>query len=73
MGGPATAQLLWIGDFLTNMTSHKVPVDAVTSHLYPTDPEISQTDRDAFFKAINASAAVAESFGKPLVMTEMNR
>lgn len=71
VGGPATAQLLWIPDFINWARSGGVPVDFVSSHLYPTDPAVDP-GRDGFFAAINASAAVAAAAGLPLVMTEFN-
>jgi hypothetical protein len=41
------------------------------SHLYPTDPMVTQS-RTGFTDAITASAAVAASAGLPLLMTEFN-
>ena len=37
VGGPATAQNAWIGDFLAFCQQHGVPADFVSTHYYPTD------------------------------------
>lgn len=71
VGGPATAQLLWLDDFVAWAQSTGTPLDFVSSHLYPTDPAVNP-DRDGFFAAINASAALVAAAGLPLTMTEFN-
>jgi xylan 1,4-beta-xylosidase len=38
VGGPSTAQLAWIGDFIAHTASAHVPVDFVSSHVYGDDP-----------------------------------
>lgn len=43
VGGPATAQLAWIPEFLEFCSSSGAPVDFVSSHLYPTDPYVSRS------------------------------
>src|SRR5262249_40213402 len=37
VGGPATAQNAWIPEFLTYCDKHRLPLDFVTTHYYPTD------------------------------------
>ena len=37
VGGPATAQAAWIDSFLEYCERHRLPVDFVTTHYYPTD------------------------------------
>jgi xylan 1,4-beta-xylosidase len=37
VGGPATAKNAWIADFLAFCDKHKLPVDFVSTHHYPTD------------------------------------
>jgi xylan 1,4-beta-xylosidase len=37
VGGPATAQAAWVGDFLRHMHEAHVPVDFVSSHVYAND------------------------------------
>ncbi|RYE82804.1 MAG: hypothetical protein EOO65_04955 [Methanosarcinales archaeon] len=71
VGGPATAQVQWIPEFLAWTKANNVPVDFVSSHLYPTDPEVP-TDRYGFYNTIAAAAQVVAAAGLPLVMTEFN-
>jgi xylan 1,4-beta-xylosidase len=37
VGGPASAQNAWIPGFLAYCDKHKLPVDFLTTHYYPTD------------------------------------
>ncbi len=37
VGGPATAQAAWIGDFLSHVKEANVPVDFVSTHVYAND------------------------------------
>jgi xylan 1,4-beta-xylosidase len=39
VGGPATAQMMWIPEFLAYCARNRVPVDFVSSHIYPGDPQ----------------------------------
>ncbi len=39
VGGPATAQMMWIPEFLAYCARNGVPVDFVSSHIYPSDPQ----------------------------------
>ena len=39
VGGPATAQAAWVPEFLEFCTSKQVPVDFVSSHIYPDDSQ----------------------------------
>ncbi len=39
VGGPATAQMMWISEFLAECARNDVPVDFVSSHIYPDDPQ----------------------------------
>ncbi len=71
VGGPATCQLQYLTDFISATTQMNAPVDMITSHLYPTDP-VLPISRTAFTDAIAKSAAIAESRGVPLVITEFN-
>jgi xylan 1,4-beta-xylosidase len=71
VGGPATAQMAWISKFLVFVTAAKLPCDFVSTHLYPTDPNVP-TDRDGFASVVNATAALVASYGLPLVVTEFN-
>jgi xylan 1,4-beta-xylosidase len=71
VGGPATAQLAWIPDFIAFTQENGVPVDFISTHLYPTDPMLPFT-ADGFMDAIAESAALAATAQLPLVMTEFN-
>jgi xylan 1,4-beta-xylosidase len=71
VGGPATAELSWLPEFLAFTSAGGVPVDFVSTHLYPTDPTLPQT-RDSFMEAVGAAAGVAAAAGLPLVLTEFN-
>ncbi len=46
VGGPATAQMMWIPDFLADCARHGAPVDFVSSHIYPDDPQQNVFGRD---------------------------
>lgn len=39
VGGPATAQLQWIPEFLAYCAQTQTPVDFVSGHIYPDDPQ----------------------------------
>ena len=39
VGGPSTAQLGWIPDLIQYCAGHGVPLDFVSSHVYPNDPQ----------------------------------
>ena len=71
VGGPATAELSWIPEFLAAVHTSGAPVDFVSSHLYPTDPTIPQT-REAFMDAIANATALARAAGLPLLVTEFD-
>jgi len=71
VGGPATAQVGWVPEFLAWTRSAGAAVDFVSTHLYPTDPSVP-VDRDGFASVINNTAALAAAAGLPLLMTEFN-
>jgi xylan 1,4-beta-xylosidase len=39
VGGPATAEAAWVGDLLAYCAEQQVPIDFVSSHVYPDDPQ----------------------------------
>lgn len=41
VGGPSTAQAAWVGDLLEYCATQKAPIDFVSSHIYPDDPQKS--------------------------------
>jgi xylan 1,4-beta-xylosidase len=46
VGGPATCQLDWIPEFIAFAEAAALPLDFVSSHLYPTDPGVPQVNFD---------------------------
>jgi xylan 1,4-beta-xylosidase len=69
-GGPATCQCDWVPAFTTFCAKNNVPYDFVSTHLYPTDPNVPTHDRFGFATVIAKAAAQAGS--KPLLLTEFN-
>ena len=69
VGGPATAQLSWIADFISAAHSAEAPFDFISSHLYPTD--LVQT-RESFMDAIANATALARAANVPFLVTEFN-
>jgi len=80
VGGPATAQLGWLGDFVTSAGEKNALPDFVTSHLYPTDPVVEKNVdgfADSIANAVHEITAASSSVGPhgyspPLIMTEFN-
>jgi len=73
VGGPATCQTGWISEFIDFATSNQVPFDFISTHLYPTDPNVpptplgfAETIRDA------CNSLGAAKITVPLVITEFN-
>jgi len=71
VGGPATAQVGWLPSFLKYIQANDVPCDFLSTHLYPTDPNVEQ-NRGGFAKTIFKAEATAKSVGLPLTITEFN-
>jgi xylan 1,4-beta-xylosidase len=57
VGGPATARDGWIDEFLEFCEGHKVPVDFVTTHHYPTDA-LGHEDDDTETQLANSRRGV---------------
>jgi hypothetical protein len=84
VAGPATAQLAWVDDFITDAVNAGAPPDFVSSHLYPTDPWANEQalshGRDDFFRAIKSAANNVAASGKqhglpsttPFLLTEFS-
>lgn len=74
VGGPATAGLAWVSDFINFTQAEGVPVDFVSTHSYPSDyrHNFSAATRTIWEDDIIAQAAIAEAAGLPLVMTEIS-
>ena len=78
MGGPATAQLGWLDTFLEASVAANCTPEFLSSHLYPTDPQINQT-RNGFAQAIEGAVGLIQStaaglgiLAPPLLITEFN-
>ena len=39
VGGPSTARAAWVGDLLEYCAANQVPIDFVSTHVYPEDPQ----------------------------------
>jgi xylan 1,4-beta-xylosidase len=72
VGGPATAGLAWIGDFVNFTQANAVPASFLSTHSYPTDLRHGPFNRTTYEDQIIAAAEVAGAGGLPLVLTEMS-
>jgi xylan 1,4-beta-xylosidase len=78
VGGPATASNSWIPEFVAYCKTHRVPVDFVSTHHYPTDAfgkpgDDTEQQLAASQRSIlrsEASQAFGEAAGHPLYYTE---
>jgi xylan 1,4-beta-xylosidase len=80
VGGPASAQAAWIDEFLDYCEQHRLPVDFVTTHYYPTDA-FSKGNAETEEMLANAPPDVMheqavkvkeQSRGLPIYFTEWN-
>ena len=73
VGGPASYYLGWItdGSFLGYVRNHSVPLDFLSSHLYP-DDSVVPFARDGFEGMVNDTANFAAAHGLPLLITEFS-
>jgi xylan 1,4-beta-xylosidase len=70
VGGPASAQSQWLDDLVNFTAAHGLPLDFVSTHLYPSDPQPEKSPA-GFTDAIkHARSLVPRSL--PLVYTEFN-
>ena len=83
VGGPASSKACWLGDLIAFCAENRVPIDFISTHLYPQDEFVEYADRaasphapGAFFAAVvrGAKAEVAASPmpGLPVHWTEWN-
>ncbi len=49
VGGPATAQLAWIPDLIRYCAAQNLPIDFVSTHVYPSDPQASIFGQDNMY------------------------
>ncbi len=71
VGGPVTCQLAWLDTFCNWCRKNNVPLDVVTSHLYPSDPNLPP-GKLSFAAAVNNATAVAAKYGLPFFLSEYN-
>eukprot|EP00928_Gymnodinium_smaydae_P066544 TRINITY_DN49537_c0_g1_i1.p1 TRINITY_DN49537_c0_g1~~TRINITY_DN49537_c0_g1_i1.p1 ORF type:complete len:532 (-),score=72.86 TRINITY_DN49537_c0_g1_i1:69-1664(-) len=75
VGGPATQQTESVDDFI-QAVQNKIPVDFVSTHFYPTDPQCqtqtTKNDPDCFAHTVMAAQKSAEKAGLPFFITEYN-
>ena len=45
VGGPATAELENVADFVAICKAHRIPFDFVSTHHYPSDPDCPRYDQ----------------------------
>lgn len=70
VGGPATAQLGHVDDFIKAVQEQKlVGGEVITSHIYPTDP---MTTFLGAFESIAASVRKGQNFTKTYILSEFN-
>ena len=73
VGGPATAALGWVPDFIERTGAGKVvPAHFLSTHSYPTDYRHDSLTRTIWEDGIIAVAQQAAAAGLPLVMTEIS-
>jgi xylan 1,4-beta-xylosidase len=80
VGGPATSKNAWITEFLDFCTKHRVPVDFVSTHHYPTDA-VGNEDQDTLTQLANSRRSILRqqtqdtcrrARGLPVYYTEWN-
>ncbi len=49
VGGPSSAQLDWIPELIQYCTGKDLPLDFVSTHVYPTDPQRHVFGRDNIY------------------------
>jgi xylan 1,4-beta-xylosidase len=80
VGGPATAMTAWIDELLEHGATNRLPVDFISTHIYPTDPlgfegadteeQLTRSPRDLLR---DRAAFVREhAGGRPVYFTEWN-
>ena len=76
VGGPATMQTLDVAEFIANASAYNIPVDFVSSHYYPTDPQCqtneTKSNIDCFADQVLTAQRHARNAGLPFLLTEYN-
>jgi xylan 1,4-beta-xylosidase len=82
VGGPATAQAAWVGDFIRHCVEQDIPVDYVTTHVYGNesardvfhrDEKISQAEMVALAaKKVHGEVTASPRPNLPIIWSECN-
>eukprot|EP00658_Telonema_sp_P-2_P026392 TRINITY_DN20653_c0_g1_i1.p1 TRINITY_DN20653_c0_g1~~TRINITY_DN20653_c0_g1_i1.p1 ORF type:complete len:537 (+),score=113.23 TRINITY_DN20653_c0_g1_i1:211-1821(+) len=76
VGGPATMQTQFVGEFIAATSSARLPVDFVSTHFYPTDPQCqtnqTKSNIDCFADEVLAAQKLAAAADLPFFITEYN-
>ena len=75
VGGPATARLGDLSDFITHAQAIGAPFDFVSSHMYPTDPQCPTGENwgpDCLPDNVKAAKKIVEGTGAAFYLTEYN-
>ena len=73
VGGPSTAMLCWIDEFLNETQSKSLPVDFVSTHLYPQSKIINETGVNGFYNALKiAGQKVSKYKDLKVYLSEFN-
>jgi hypothetical protein len=74
VGGPATMQVLDVDGFIKAAAAQHIPVDFVSTHFYPTDPQCqtsaTKSDADCFAHQVLGAHSLAKAAGLPFFITE---
>lgn len=74
VGGPATMQTLDVGEFIDACDHGGIPMDFVSTHFYPTDPQCqsgtARDDPDCFATKVLAAQRLAAKAKVPFFITE---
>jgi xylan 1,4-beta-xylosidase len=80
VGGPATAMTAWIDELLDYCEKNRLPVDFISTHIYPTDPlgfeganteeQLANSPRDLLRE--RAKLVYEQARGRPVYFTEWN-
>lgn len=74
VGGPATAQLGWVSEFVNRTGAGALmPASFISTHSYPTDyRHDADMTRSSFEDGVFAAAQIAQAANLPFVLTEMS-
>ena len=73
VGGPATAKLQFVSEFIEDISSLGLPLDFVSTHSYPSDSGCTsggETDPDCFAHSVQSNRDIAAAAGLPFSLSE---